>query len=346
MNGPVKLALLLALFATHLRCQEDRLSYTVPAIVTAINSTSMCPSQAENGQNQITQSVASLLSLGHSEENPATSCGVLLPSINTNGLYWIQTDPSQPAIQLYCDFSRRCGCNDNDPSKSAWTRVAFLNMSDPSHECPSGWTLVPSPARSCTGRGISTTFECNSAFFPTHRLSYSRVCGQLIGYQDGTPDGLRELILRTAGVNTIEASYVDGVSLTHGRAGSRQHIWTFVGARGDGAEIDDENNLATVCACSTSNSWPYSTDFVGENYFCDTADHDSVITNLDEGFFTNDPLWDGAGCSATSSCCEFNRPPWFCRTLPQPTTDDLEVRICHASGNEDTPVQLVELYVQ
>ena len=37
-------------------------------------------------------------------------------------------------------------------------------------------------------------------------------------------------------------------------------------------------------------------------------------------------------------------PPWFCKQLPQTTTDDIEVRICGDQGiaNEDTPVELIE----
>ena len=48
------------------------------------------------------------------------------------------------------------------------------------------------------------------------------------------------------------------------------------------------------------------------------------------------------------SCCEFNKPPWFCANLPQPTTDDLELRICRDTSyaNEDIIVSLVELNVK
>ena len=40
-----------------------------------------------------------------------------------------------------------------------------------------------------------------------------------------------------------------------------------------------------------------------------------------------------------------NNPPWFCTTLPQPTTDDIELRNCasEATSNEDTLVQLVDI---
>ena len=61
-----------------------------------------------------------------------------------------------------------------------------------------------------------------------------------------------------------------------------------------------------------------------------------------------DPLWDGQGCGPTSSCCTFNSPPWFNVQLSSPTTDDIEVRICgnERIGNENTPIQLIELYIK
>jgi len=40
--------------------------------------------------------------------------------------------------------------------------------------------------------------------------------------------------------------------------------------------------------------------------------------------------------------------PWFCKQLPQATTDGLEVRICgdQHTLDEDTPVELIELYIR
>ena len=65
-------------------------------------------------------------------------------------------------------------------------------------------------------------------------------------------------------------------------------------------------------------------------------------------FYHGDPLWDGSGCSDTSSCCAFNNPPWFCKQLPQPTSDDIEMRVCLNGQNtvEDIALETVELYVQ
>ena len=86
--------------------------------------------------------------------------------------------------------------------------------------------------------------------------------------------------------------------------------------------------------------------FVGQNYFCETGIASYHLTGY---FYPNgDPLWDGQGCGSTSSCCTFNSPPWFNVQLSSPTTDGIEVRICgdEGIGTEDTPIQLMELYVK
>ena len=64
-----------------------------------------------------------------------------------------------------------------------------------------------------------------------------------------------------------------------------------------------------------------------------------------------DPLWDGEGCGA-ATCCELSyppgvTPPWFCKQLPEVTTDDIEVRLCadEPTTDEDTLLELIELYI-
>ena len=39
---------------------------------------------------------------------------------------------------------------------------------------------------------------------------------------------------------------------------------------------------------------------------------------------------------------------WFSMELPSSSTDDIEVRICGNEGtdNEDTPIELMEIYIQ
>ena len=172
-------------------------------------------------------------------------------------------------------------------------------------------------------------------FYSTFGLNYSRVCGRIIAYQDRNTDGFFGLV---ESFFQIDGPYVEGVSLTHGSMGSRQHIWSFASALGEGF-----SNTKWVCACSSSNNWTHSTSFVGNDYFCDSGNHARVIPSI---FHSTDPLWDGQGCGPSSTWCQFNNPPWFCKTLNQSTTDDLEVRICNYGGADDTPIQLLELYIQ
>jgi hypothetical protein len=167
-------------------------------------------------------------------------------------------------------------------------------------------------------------------------VEYSKVCGKIIGYQVGSPDAFHT----HGGRNNIDSRYVDGVSLTHGRP--RQHIWTFVGA------VDEVGSWPVgSCSCTNTNTASQATPppaFVGSNYFCDTGSsaHWQTI------FYGSDPLWDGAGCGPLNTCCSFNNPPWFYKQLPQPTTDDIEMRVCRDSetSDEDVAIESVEIYMQ
>ena len=213
---------------------------------------------------------------------------------------------------------------------TGWRRVAYLNMSDPSQQCPSVWQEITTPHRVCGRR--STTGSCEGLNYPTGSEQYGQVCGRIIGYQRGTPNSFE-------GPATIDTYYLDGVSVTHGSP--RQHIWSFAGGLQEVAST--YSHLTCPCVTGSTADTPL---FVGQNYFCESG-----ITRWNGGysFWPNgDPLWDGQGCGPTSSCCTFNSPPWFNVQLTSPTTDDIEVRICGDGGigDEDTPIQLMELYVK
>ena len=205
-----------------------------------------------------------------------------------------------------------------------WTRVAYLNMSDPMQSCPQNWSdrYSTNQLRVCGRTGGS----CSSVFYPTNGRFYTGVCGRIVGYQFGHPDGIRT---RTPNY-TIDEVYVDGISVTHGSP--RSHIWTFVGS---------QNNASTNCPCKGGRRAP---PFVGDNYHCE-AGYAGTNRNPPTVLYTSDPLWDGAGCENEGSCC--STAPWFAVNLVNPTKDDIEVRICASVPvqNEDTPVHLLELYV-
>ena len=171
-----------------------------------------------------------------------------------------------------------------------------------------------------------------SALFPSQGAPYSRVCGRVIGYQRG---------LTSAFVNSpqgIEGIYLDGVSITQGAPGSRQHVWSFAAALMESGP--NLNSLSCPCTITPDQMMP---PFVGNNYFCDTGNPGP--TGSLNVVYTDNPLWDGAGCGASSTCCQLNTAPWFCTTLPQPTTEDREIRICNLNSLGTVLLSLVDIYV-
>ena len=219
-----------------------------------------------------------------------------------------------------------------------WRRVGYLDMTDPSQSCPSGLALKTySPGSRTCGRATDTP-GCSSTFYNTGGSQYSRVCGRVRGYQFGATGAFRATAYRGAG---FDSNYVDGVSLTHRQSGSRTHIWTFAAGL---AGIYNGRDLDHYCRCVNAAA-PSSPSFVGNDYFCESAHHSSWV-RFHHVFYPDNPLWDGQNC--TSSCCQFNNPPYFTKTLPAPTDDNIELRICtRLSGRDvDVPIDQVELYVE
>ena len=167
---------------------------------------------------------------------------------------------------------------------------------------------------------------CASVISSTSCLSYSRICGRVIGYQFGTPDGFKG--------GSINDAYIDGVSITRGSP--RQHVWTLI----------DLWNLHARCPCAGGIALVGS--IFGDDYYCESGSplagtYDTSVVH------TDDPLWDGHGCTSfESGCCANPDPPWFHKELSSCTTDYIELRICGGEDtvNEDTPVSLYEIYVQ
>ena len=215
-----------------------------------------------------------------------------------------------------------------------WRRITFINMTDTSYNCPTGLNLTSYSKRTC-GRS-HTNSGCSSTTFSVGGLPYSRVCGRIRGYQFGATTGLFNRFNED-----IDGYYVEGVSLTHGAAGSRQHIWTFAAGLSEVTTIYPNSG----CPCDTA---PYSVvpAFVGNDYFCESGLHSEWMHNF--VLYPNDVLWDGQDCTSTSTCCQLNNPPWFTKNLLTNTTDDIELRICveYTPSTEDVPLELIELYVQ
>ena len=260
----------------------------------------------------------------------ATPTGSALAPPTTTPTQASPTTTAQPAPE----FVKMSTCG-----TGMWKQIAFLNMSDPSEQCPRGWRGYSSDSTNgvrCCGRPVTDRSSCPAVFYGTNGYRYSKVCGRAIGYQQGSPDGFASIVNAEPSTETVNGIYVDGVSVTHGNP--RTHIWTFaVGVHELGSSGNQHN-----CPCDGGASPP---PFVKNNYFCETGD-DTPNVELHR-FYYEDPLWDGFDCHNTT-CCHKNSPPWFKVQLTSPTTDDIEVRICgdQRTGDEDSPISLLEIYVQ
>ena len=221
------------------------------------------------------------------------------------------------------------------------TKVTVSSMDDsglstapsdypPSHVCPAGLNLTSYSRRTC-GRAHSGSHNCSSTTFSVGGSQYSRVCGRALAYQFGFNYAFLAYHWKRQGV---DGHYVDGLSLTHGASGSRQHIWTFVnglfaGNRNSSSSIDcglltaSSNHQRARCPCDNGNSYP-SPPFVGNDYFCESATQSSYRRI----FYPNATLWDGQVCEGGGTCCRFNNPPWFTKNFANSTTEDIELRLC------------------
>ena len=78
-------------------------------------------------------------------------------------------------VYVYCHMEELCG------SGGGWTRLSYLDMSDFTESCPSGFKLYQSNGIRACGRAAMTGGGCTSVKFPSHGVSYSQVCGRAVG---------------------------------------------------------------------------------------------------------------------------------------------------------------------
>jgi hypothetical protein len=264
---------------------------------------------------------------GSTVDTAVKSCGELTQS--TSGMYWIELGGGEKK-RMYCNLDI------NIKNHTGFMNVANINMSVPGTECPTGLLLRQDGDLKTCQRGKAAR-GCSSVFFNSSGMEYTRVCGRLRGYQYSTPNAFFRFS-RDPDSMTIDNHYVDGVALSYNAPnGSRQHIWTFAGA------LDDiPRSHAFACSCTNSQYTYPVPSFVGNDYFCETGSKGFYNFYV---MYADDPLWDGDGCGNGDSCCE--RGEWFCKDVPK-TSSDIELRLCgnEYRSNEDTPLEIIELYIQ
>ena len=247
---------------------------------------------------------------------------------------------------VYCNMEELCG------SGGGWTRLAYLDMTDSTQNCPPGFRPYQSGGVRVCGRANSTVGSCTSVQFPSNGISYSQVCGRVVGYQYASPDAaypgyftneMYGSVIKPA-QNDINSYYVDGVSITRGSP--RQHVWTLMAGATDSFPNNDGRYLCPCSQGSLQNSTLQS--FIGDDYFCESG-NPAIDGSAQFILHTSDPLWDGKGCGSLEGvCCAAPGLPWFNKILNTTTTDYLELRVCADEGtsSEDTPVAFYELYIK
>ena len=216
------------------------------------------------------------------------------------------------------------------PLACGWKRIGYLDMTDPTQQCFDAWKKYSSPRAACGRKSASG--GCDSVLLPASGYSYQTVCGRFRGYQVGTPDGF------DGKGRGIEGPYVDGISLTYGAAGARNHVFTYA------VGWSETSSAPNPCPCATG---PAPPAFVGSNYHCESGNPGPTYSY--GIMYSQDPLWDGQQCGGgEGSCCSTQNLAWFCTQLSAPVSSDLEVRICMDEdiGNEDVAIEYLEVYVK
>ena len=268
-----------------------------------------------------------------------TSCYDILQSSNytaPSGYYNI-TLSNGSQVEVYCDME-----GSHCDGEGGWTRVAFVNMSEPGSSCPPGLVQYDNIFNTslCFINGKTSSFTgCKSTFFSTYGLKYTKVCGRVRGYQYGSPYAFVRYIDNNISFDPQIKTY--GITLTYSN-NPRKHIWTYAGGH------DEQGTDSFDCPCNNGSPYMnYTIPFVGNDYYCESG------TNTDNSYklFSNDPLWDGQDCPGReATCCTSPKMPWFMKTLNETANDDIELNVCghqfRSLDTSGTPFDLVELYIK
>ena len=313
---------------------------TFASIAVSITTYSRLTSEQSKGLSQLDNTNVDMMSMQTRVATTQSYCNISQNDIELvlTQLATIQSNVSQMFMQhdaklnslisvqiQYSSLQTQTHCG-----PGLWHRVAFLNMSDPTHGCPFAWREYNMNGVRACGRPVNSSGSCPVvSYFIGHQ--YNRMCGRIIGYQFGTTDAFKVGHAN----NDID---LDGIKITYGA--QRNHIWSYVAGLTQNLSSIHESN----CPCSDrrGRAPPLS---IGGNYYCESGnpDRDYMHNHL----YYSDPLWDGQQCEGTC-CTGTNSPPWFSVQLPAPITDMIEVSICcdQNTSDEDIPVELVEIYVQ
>jgi hypothetical protein len=105
-----------------------------------------------------------LLHPGQIQATPVSSCAALndLPWSSPSGYYWVRASNGS-ALRVYCDMTRLCG-----GVTGGWMRLAELNMTNSSRQCPSGFRQrTDINRRTCVSNITSESHYCHQSLIFT-----------------------------------------------------------------------------------------------------------------------------------------------------------------------------------
>ena len=261
---------------------------------------------------------------GQLQQFPLQSCQQLASAFMDSGDYWLRSGNGS-AVRMFCDMSSSFG------EHGGYMLVADMDMSRQADGCPATLqTRTDICGKRLCGRGDALP-GCSVVTYHTYGIPYQRVCGRVLAYQVGSPNGF--FAYHLDGSLSLSEAYVDGVSLSWGSS-PKNHIWTFAAVA---------NTSIRDVSFNCPGEWPLPSElgpgFVDRHYFCDALSEEGLCAR---------PLWSESGCGLINGCSAPMLGAWFCVNLGQIVTEDIELRVCGNEdvNNEDTPLETVSLYVQ
>ena len=242
-------------------------------------------------------------------------------------------------VEVYCDME-----GSNCDGEGGWTRVAFVNMSEPGSSCPPGleeYDNITNSSLLCWINNENYYCGCNSAFFSTYNINYTKVCGRVRGYQYGYPHAFYCNLNNYNCFDSQIQTY--GVTLTYSN-NPRKHIWTYAGGH------YEQGTGSVDCPCNNRSQYQnHHISFVGNDYYCESG---RSVGEYGHILYPNDPLWDGQDCPGLEdTCCMSSKMPWFVKILNETVSEDIELTTCGRNYHYlayiyGTPLVLIELYIK
>ena len=169
------------------------------------------------------------------------SCSNLLEKnpASTSGYYFIKTSSGQ----LRSVFCKMDGCGS---AEGGWMRLAKFNAT----ECPFGLKYKKfNDTEICLVE--RDDLGCTQLKYSNLDIPYSKVCGRVMGYFAGTPDGFHRQDNRK--ILHVYDNYVDGIAISS----KNDHIWTFAAGHCNCDEEDAPVHPTFVDGDWTcTNPWP------------------------------------------------------------------------------------------